>query len=461
VPERDFVMRWPLLVLLAVSVCSCIARPAVPAAAAEPLDRVAVDVLAREACPRVLTRTLPLEDAAGTATTGELWVRRCSAKVKGQVLAMDVDVLGWQWVGAGSWGFDVHEYVYFLASVRASMRVVVEADGARPRLRAFSEATPDVEVHALGRVSARAEGPASSLLGVAFGAFGQGPNVLATSALRGRVRDHIGARAKSGIEIALGDTPAPGAPELARDALLRETEALFPGGALISGSYPPNVSTTLRFDVAGNGTALARPVCVDVALPLVDSVVAGAPIRLPEAPADVLVLHGHGEFPIAPRPCAWVLVTGASEDASVVATIELVRGLPARPPSPRRWVKTTLLAYEIDAPDVRLFGFTLSSGEASASFGRPLTRSRSLSVWLVAEPVELRDGAPLAVEVHAWKPRGPSFWSSQPEYDRTLLGRATITLVRGQEQQRLRGILDRDGKRIGWVDVALDALEVE
>jgi hypothetical protein len=454
---------WPTLLLLiafAFSACGD-ATPAPRNVPAEPLDQTAVDVLARDACPRVLTQTFPLQDASGNATTGKLWVRRCSVRVVDAALGVDMDVLGWQWVGGGSWGFDVREYVYFRASVRASLRVSVETDGMRLSVRVWSESAPEVEVHELGRVSARADGPASSLLGVAFGVFGQGPNALATSALRSRVGDLIRTRARSGLEIALGDTPAPGTPELAKVDLLRETEALFPGGALISGSFPPNVSTTLRFDVAANGTALARAVCVEVALPLVDSVVAGSPIRLTQNPTDVLMLRGHGQFPIGPRPCSWVLVTGVSEDAAVVIKLELLRGLPTRPPAARRWVQVTLLAYEIDSPGTRLFGFIVLSDNASSPFGRPLTRDRSPSVWLVAQPLEAKEGVPLFVETRAWKPRSPSFWSTQTTYDQTPIARATITPTPGQEHQEHRGTLERLGRPVGWVDVALDVLEVE
>jgi hypothetical protein len=427
----------------------------------QPLDRAAVDALAREACPRVLTRTFPLENASASATTGKLWVRRCSARASPRALDIDVDVLGWQWVGEGSWGFSVREYVYFKASILATLRAHVDSDAGGPRVRVWSESPPEVLVHELGRVSARAEGPASSFLGVASALFGKGPNVLATSALRDRVGDLIRARAASGLEIALGETPAPGTPEVAGRDLLQETQALFPGGALISGSYPPNVATTLRFDVAANGTALARPVCVDEALALVDSVVAGAPASTPEAPPDVLTLRGHGELAIPARPCSWVLVTGVREDASVVAKVELGRARLSEPTAPRRWVRTTLLAYNVDGSDAHLFGFTTGIDGAPHPLGHPLTRAESPSVWLTAEPVEVQNGAPIVVEVSAWTPQPQSFWRSQMTFDKVPLGRASIVPSPGVARQERRAALERSGKNVGWVDVAFDAVEVE
>jgi hypothetical protein len=210
------------------------------------MDRAAVDVLVREACPRLLTRTFPLQDANDGEATGKAWVRRCSTAKTGDDLALDVDVLGWQWVGAGSWGFDVHEYVYFRATVRAKLRATILVEETRPKLRLWSDRAPEVEVRALGRVSARADGPASSLLGVAFGVLGEGPNELATAALRHGVAGRIRSQATKGLEIALGDAAGTGAPA---PVLFGERERLFPGGAMISGRGRSRLRAERRYAV--------------------------------------------------------------------------------------------------------------------------------------------------------------------------------------------------------------------
>jgi hypothetical protein len=451
--------------ILALALASGFGCGAAPAASSEaraaPIDQAAVDVLVREACPRLLARTFPLADESDRETTGKAWVRRCSAEKIGAELALEVDVLGWQWVGAGSWGFDVREYVYFRASVRARLRAAVLVEGTRPKLRVWSESAPDLDVRALGSVSARADGPAASLLGVAFGVFGHGPNDLATSALRRGVAEKMRSQARRGLEIALEDAAPPDAPGA---VLLRDAQRLFPGGAMISGSFPPNVATTLRYDVATPGKALVRALCVDAAAPLVDAVLEGGS-REASPPSDVLVVEGHGEVPLEARACPWVLVTGVSTDTSVGATFELVRrvrapGVAERRPASRRWVEATLLAYHVDSRRAPLLGFTLRSGAMASSFGKPLTRSESTSVWLAAPPVEI-DDAPMTIEVREWKPRRHSFWDAEATYDQTMLGEAKIAPVPGQKHGRYRAEVKRGGTSIGWVDIALDLTEVE
>jgi hypothetical protein len=285
--------------------------------------------------------------------------------------------------------------------------------------------------------------------------------VLATTSLRDHVRDLIKDRATSGLVIALSDTPAPGARDDVAVELLRETEALFPGGALISGSYPPYRGTTLRFDVTGGASALARPVCVDDALNLVDAIVAGAPHTATRAPTDVITLRGKGEHEVPPQNCAWVLVTGADGDAPVVVNLALAPTRSEGRPLAQRWVRVMLRAYDVQGGDAQLFGFTTGAPGAPRSLGRPLTATRSPSVWLVADPVELKNGVPLVVEVSAWKPRPPSLTTTKPTYDETPLGHATIMPVAGMPREERRAPLERDGHNVGWVDVALETMEVD
>jgi hypothetical protein len=449
------------VLLLTSALLGCGAAARGPPTPADPLDQAAVDVLAREACPRVLARTFPLEDERRTATTGELWVRRCTARGAGRELTVDIDVLGWQWVSAGSWGFDVHEYVYFRASVRATVRVSVASVAGRATLHARAATAPDVDVHELGRVSTRAQGPAAGLLGVAMRILGEGPTTLATSALRARVAELIRTQATGGLEIALGEVPSPGADEAARDDLLRETQGLSPGGALISGSYPAGVPTSLRFEVGGTGVALARAVCLETALPMVDAVVGGSPVPAPPPATGVIVLQGRGEVPLEPQPCPWVLVTGVSSDAPVTAALELRRGQPSPAHVAERWVRVTLLAYGIDRPGSQLLAFQVRGDRAPSSFGRPLTRGESPAVWLVADPIEVMNGTPVVVEVRAEKPRAPSLWSARLAYDELLLGSARIVPEGRTLHEERRAELEGGNGRVGWVSVAFDAVDVQ
>jgi hypothetical protein len=441
---------------LFLAACAAAPRSGPIAPEARARERTTIETLEREACPRLLERTFPLE--GGGATSGKLWVRKCSARAGAGALEVDLDVLGWQWVGEGSFGFTVREYAYFDASVRASVHAAVEVDGERPKLRVWSDEAPSVTVREIGRVSARAATPAASLLGVASGIFGQGPNVLATSALRSRVRDLIQGNAKQGVLIALGAAPPPGARGRPEEALLDENQALHPGGALISGSYPSGLATRLRFEVGGGGNVLARPVCVDEALGLVDSVVAGTPRPATSAPTDVATLHGTGEVRIAPRSCRWVLVTGVEGEEPAALHVALSAGSPAERAATKRWVKATLRGYGVaGAEKERLFAVTI----ARHRLGRPVTSAHATSVWLVAEPLELADGEPLVVEIAALAPRARSFWSGEIAYDERPLGRADIVPERGAgSEERRVPLRSPTGMGVGWVELALEKVEV-
>src|SRR4051812_25316205 len=107
--------RPPTLLVLAllawlVQACAPAPRPTTTAAPeASALARAALDTLEREGCARLLTRTFPLQEPDTELSTGRLWVRRCTAKRSATALDLDVDVLGWQWSGGESWGFEVRE----------------------------------------------------------------------------------------------------------------------------------------------------------------------------------------------------------------------------------------------------------------------------------------------------------------------------------------------------------------
>ncbi|HEY8079407.1 MAG TPA: hypothetical protein VIF62_34990 [Labilithrix sp.] len=452
-------------VFLSILVAGCGGGPAprVLDPQQQALERTTIATLDIEACPRLLSRTFPLE--SGGATSGKLWVRRCTTHESAGALDVDLDVLGWQWIGEGSFGFDVREYVYFRASVKSRLRAAVEVDADRPKLRVWSDTPPEVTVRDLGRVSARASSPAASMLGVASGIFGQGPNVLATSALRSRVSDMIRERATKGIVVALGNAPPPG--RRASDApslLLDETEMLHPGGALLSGEYPAGVATTMRWDVAGKGAALARAVCASEALGLVDAVALGSAKPTSEGVRernDLVVASGAGEARIPPMPCAWVLVTGAQADDAVTAHFALAPAAFAAKIGTKRWVRATIRAYALDgAEKERLFAVSVGKDGAMRTLGRPLTTARADSVWLVAEPVEIADGESLAIGLAALVPRAKPWWDTGVAYDEKPLARATIAPEKGALHEEKRARLAVDGRDVGFVDVALDELEV-
>jgi hypothetical protein len=430
-----------------IVLASCRAPPPVVAPESRPLERTALVVLDKEACDRLKARTFSLEDSG--ATSGKLWVRKCSTQQGKDALDINVDVLGWQWVGAGSSGFSVDEYVYFHAAVSTRARAAIEVKDDRPSLRVFSSGDLDVTVRDIGRVSARAATPAARLLGVASTLLGASPNTLATSALRGRVKDMIKKNARSGLLVALSGGTAP---------VLDETQVLHPDGALISGSYPPNVATRLQFDLLSGKTALARAVCVDEAAMLVDAVIDARDEPRAAAPTDVVTLKDHGAVDLEPPACPWVLVTGAAGQEAVTVHVTLAFADAVRPRiAGRRWVRPTIRAYAIEGvPEAGLFQFRV---EHARRLGRPLTSARSPSVWVTAEPVELLDGEPLVITATQLSPKKRDFWSGTTSYEQKPLGRASTTPEPGVRTQDRHVPLEENGRTVGFVDVSLESVE--
>jgi hypothetical protein len=475
-PELHRALLALVVCLCALAACGC-ASPAptsgAPMTESSALSLAALDTLEREACPRLLTRTFPLADPHAAVSTGRLWVRRCSARRSGATLDLDVDVLGWQWSGEESWGFEVREYVYFSAAIDARLSASIEADAAKGSvgLRVWTDTPPKVTVREIGRVDARASNPASSMLGAASALVGQGPNELATAALRSRVRDLIGDRATAGIPIVIGEAPAVrGRAKAAQPPLLDETERLHPGGALISGSYPAGAVTKLRYAVQGSEIALARAVCVDEALELVDAVVAERARPVARTPRDVVTMSGKGEATLAALPCPWVLVTGARDDKAVTValTLESDSGRALANPS-RRWVRATLVSFDLSATrpssaekaDSLVLGFSVGAEDAPRSFGRPLPASRSASVGLVAPLFEIARGAPIVVRALEQRPRAPSLWNATPGYDETVYARATITLDPKLRREERDVSLLAGGRPVGSARFVFEAMDVE
>ncbi len=339
-------------------------------------------------------------------------------------------------------------------------------------LRVWTERPPEVHVRAIGRVDAKASTPAATLLGAASSLVGRGPNTLATAALRSRVRDLIADRAATGIPIVLGEAPAlPGALPKALH-LLDEKESLHPGGALISGSFAAGVASTLHWSVEGDGTALARPVCVAEALDLVDAVVAERKPPSARAPQGVVTMKGKGMAVLPALGCRWVLVTGPRDDREVSVGLVLTDHAEQTPHvTTRRRVRATLVAYDLSAAAPGAGGedqgesitiaFAIGPDEASQSFGRALPAVRSPAVALVAPLVEIARDAPIALRALQQKPRPPSLFNATPGYEQTLLASGSAQLDAGQRRQQQTTSLTRDGRVLGWAKIDVEQLEVE
>jgi hypothetical protein len=430
--------------------------PVSPEAAA--LSRATIATLDREACARLLEKTFPLEEAG--VVSGKLWARGCSTHVNGDALALGVEILGWQWVGQGSFGFSVEEYVYFRASVRASVRAAIDAVGHEAKLHVWTEQDPDVTVHEIGRVSARAGTPATKLLGVVTGLVGEGPNKVATAALRGEVATMIRGHARTGFLLALGETTAPGLRSGTAAALLDESELVHPGGALISGSFPPGLPTQLKYRVSSGGAVLARAVCEEEAGAFVDAVAAGLPQPAAASPVGVLTLRGEGEAPIEAQPCRWVLVTGPQTDQAVTVHVLLEPVSEARAVASKRWVRATVIGYALDREqEGRLLGLELVHRGHATAIGRPLTVVQAAALDLVADPVEVADGEPLVVRIVGLAPHRRTWWSGVG-YDAELVGEASVLPRPGVLHEDQRAAIMANEATIGSVEVAIDEVEV-
>jgi hypothetical protein len=458
-----------LTLTLMVVACGCGGSPSrvLPSNPGDPLNRISIDVLEREACPRLLVRTFPLEDTQGQkASTGRLWVRRCAAKQREDasgLLDVSVDVLGWQWASESSWGFGVQEYVYFTAAVYAKLAAEI-VDG--PHLKVWAVEPANVTVKEIGRVSAHSTHFASAIFGFASNILGQPPNSLATAALRGRVRDLIRDRSQMGLEIALGNTPPPGTSE-AETALLDEREALFPGGALLSGSYPPDTPTEIAFDVEGNATVLARAVCANEAVALVDSVIEGTTAKA-SPPKNVHRLHGRGKEILPAMPCAWILVTGV-DDAPAKMKIELRAHYSSSTDQPAdwadspRWVRVTLLSFDLtsaDAKSSRLIAFDIGTQR----LGQPMTSPRAEAVWLTpANLFELKTpSTPFTLRATSLKPKSRSWTDSTTNYESQVLGTANVTVSgkRARSQENVTLVDTATGAKVGTARIAIEMLPV-
>jgi hypothetical protein len=270
----------------------------------------------------------------------------------------------------------------------------------------------------------------------------------------------------AGIPIVIGEAPAlrgaAGASSLAPVVLLDETERLHPGGALISGSYAAGETTTLRWSVDGDAVGLARPVCVDEALELVDAVVAERAPAGVRPPHDVVMLAGRGEATLPALACPWVLVTGARDDRPVSVALTLAPRAAHVPASrAHRWLRATLVAYELSAPESTAVTFSVGPHDAPRSFGKALPGARCPAVGLVAPLFEIAREAPVTIRAMEQHPRAPSFWNPSPGFDETLLARGTVGLDAHLARQEQSVPLSLDGHVVGVARVRFEAIEVE
>jgi hypothetical protein len=459
IPSSRMARGLPILVLgLLLLACGHGSKVVASARPADPLAHATLEALDREACPRLLTRTFPLVD--GKATSGELWVRQCATRVDAGALDVQVALLGWQWVGQGSWGFSVREYAYFRATVHARIRAEVVVEGDEPELRVWSDEEPAVTVGEIGRVSARASTPPAVLLGFVSSVAGQSPNVLATSALRSHVADAIRTNAKRGVLVALREASPPGLDRTPSARLLDEDQRLEPSGALISGSFPPGRPMVLRYRVEGAGAALARAVCDDEAARFVDAIVANGAPTAANAPTDVLTLRGEGERRLPAPSCRWVLVTGPESETAVTLHVTLQPEIAPERAGTRRWVRATVEGYDVEGIEADpLLAFQLVHQGERRTLGRPLTSTHADVLSLVVGPIELANGEPLHMALVQLTAKRPHWWSGI-KFDETALGDATLVPTPGAPHERKRVTIQAGGRAVGWIDLALDSTEV-
>lgn len=451
----------PVLLLLLLLLAGCAPALRTRDSEGQALARVALDVLGNAACPRLLVRTVSLDDPKQKGVSGKLWVRKCEARPsEAAALDVSVEIIGWQWAGEASWGFRVEEYVYFTALVRARLSAEVDATNGSAALRVWTVDAPDVTVREIGRVATKPLTPASALLGFVGSIAGKGPNELATSALRSRVKELVRDRARSGLAIALDGstdvTPGAATDPAKKEPLLDETQLLHPGGALLSGAYDREQETELRYAV--DGTMLVRPVCADEAATIVDATIAGAPRHAGE-PTDVLTLRGAGAVRLPARGCTWLLVSGAATDTPVLAKLVLSEARSPLLHTAEHWVRPTLVGFSLDAApkDPRLLGVAIGREGALETLGRPMRASPA--IWLTGRPVALGAGAAIDLRIAALKPRGVTWYSDEPRFDETELGRAHIVpkVESGHEEQDV--VIEANGKTVGRARVALDVIE--
>jgi hypothetical protein len=443
---------------LAVALGGC-ASAAGPTAAVPPADDALADAVARHGCEFLEDHFLALVDDAGVSS-GRAWVQRCDASREVGGMHVRATVLGWQWLERRASGFDVREYVYFRARVDAHARGHLAAQAGRPVV-SFQTRESDVTVEEIGRVSARPATLASRLIGAAASIFGSGPNSVATSSMRSEVENVLRAHLAGGASWSLDEVQG-------GSSFLDERQALYPGGALLSGPMRAGDAALLHFEVDGERAVLARAVCLNEVKGIVESVIDGAPTSV-APPIDTRTLRGRGTLHLDAMPCPWVLVTGTSDDREARVHVSLERDRPPPRCGERAcMVRLTLGAFDVarlkedgtswdpdgGAPDV---AFVLEAAGRTLALGPVFPDTPVGEPWLTSPPFELPAGAPFTLRAFDVDPL-PSTLLEPQRSTRELLGVATAKpeeLMGGIEQTVP---LRAEGKERGFVRVRLEVV---
>jgi hypothetical protein len=482
-PSLAHVLLRAATALGLLGLCTC-APPASPPATphapsdeeARALAQVALDAIQNRGCARLVTQTFPIDDPTTQLSTGRVWPRKCTAQRTGDGLHVEAEIVGWQWIDQQSAGFAVHDWVYFRATLAADLGATVRTDASgHVTLKLKAADAAKVKVAALGEVRAHASNPAAALMGIATGIVGLGPNTLATNAMRGRVRDVFIARASSGFDFALDDPSlASDAPSDKRDAppWLDQTQGLFPRGALLSGSFPAGAIARLDYDIEGDASVLARPVCVEEAAATIDTFLADKP-EPHEKPAGVIELKRRGQVVLPALRCPWLLVTGVRDDVSATAKIRLS-------PVPRssenwgekRWVRATLVSFTLEREDPEGGKWDPPNGAADPLFsigppgrqvrlGPAMPNTLAAAPWVVAPLFELSHTDLLELHVVDLDPKPRSWLTTTTEYDEQLVGDGRIDVDAISKDAEITVPITKNGRSTGSAKLRFSSVRVE
>ena len=435
---------------------------------------MALDGLARHGCESLVGKLVPLQEPGAQTASGRVWFRECTASRVAGAVRLRVSLLGWQWIDTRAGGFDVREYVYFHAKVSGEVTADVTTAGAEVALALRAASAPEVDVEDVGRVSARPANPAAALLGLAGGLFGYGANALATSSMRSRVGDLVTAKLRAGAVLSLREILAP--PDESTDGWMNERQELHEGGALFAGPFAADLPSVLRYDVAGGGTVLVRPVCLAEAEAAVDAIVAAGAAPQTARPDDVRALRGRGEARFARMPCAWVLVSGVAAPTPSSTQVSLSLSPAASPSGPRppeRITRATLVDFEVaavdpegaswdpngNAPDL---SFVLETGGRTLRFGPAMPDTLRATVWLESALFVLRPGQTMTLHVSDLDPKRPSVLEGIT-YVEQLVGTAVIppAQVAGAAREPQRVELRNGDHVVGWARVLVESGDPE
>lgn len=263
---------------------------------AEALDAevraLVTETLTPQLCPRLLGAWvgLPGESnlrgrAAGTATSvGRWWIRRCSAQLSGDRIALSMGGSGWTWVDREAGSFRVRQYLLFdmQAAFSADVRVAYDRTRRVATLWMRPQNGVEAEVTPRGMVSPEPTGLFGRLLSGVAAATGTSVSerARAQAAEMGstQLRERLGAGLTMTYDLphwqvdfmvgALDRGELPERPWPATESgpwLLNQRATVWPGGLDVSGPIDGAAHGALSLDVAleeGEGAVLTA-VCAD------------------------------------------------------------------------------------------------------------------------------------------------------------------------------------------------------